>query len=262
MNHAHIPDRRKSIIVMILLSVLFHVGIISVAIFVTFRFPSHVPRSLKRYKYYEVSLVQIPKKKLKKSKNKKIKAKTSPYLKKKRVRITQKKQKSIVLSKKRIRISRKRINEQKLIEQAISKIKRKVRKKEKRDIIEQAISKIKSRVERGVVRSNVQEEGAEVLNLRVYISIAKSWIESNWIYPPALVGLAKKDLEAVVILRIKRNGEIIKFWFKKKSNDDIFNTSIIKAIEKSNPLPPLPEGYKKRYEEIEIHFSLSELASS
>ncbi len=259
MDHAHIPDRRKSIIVMVLLSVLFHVGIISVAIFVTFRFSSHMPRSLKEYKYYEVSLVDIPKKESKKSK--KIKTKTHPYLKKKRSRIIQKKQKRIVLSKKRINISRKRINEEKLIEQAISKIKRKVRKKKKRDIIEQSISKIKSRVEKGAVSSNVQEEGAEVLNLRIYTSIAKSWIESNWIYPPALIGLTKKDLEAVVIIRIKRNGEITKFWFKKKSNDAIFDTSIIKAIEKSNPLPPLPEGYKKGYEEIEIHFSLSELAS-
>ncbi len=265
MNHAHIQqDRRKTIIVMILISALFHAGIISAAIFVTFRFHLSTPKSLKRFKYYEVSLVEVPerfKKKEKKSKIKTIKTKTKSHLKEKSSYLPQKREKSIVIPKKKIKISKKKIiSEEKIIEQAISKIKRKVRKKKEEDIIEQAISKIKSQIKREQGLSSVQE--GEGLNLKVYTSIAKSLIESNWVYPPALLGLAKKDLEAVVILKIKRSGQIIKFWFKKKSNDTIFDTSIIKAIKKSNPLPPLPEGYKKRYEEIEIHFSLSELASS
>lgn len=255
MDHAYIQDKKKSLIFMILLSILFHLIIIFSTIFFASRFLPPATRPLKKFKYYEVSLVEIPKRE---KKGVKIKSKTR--LKRIRYRISQKKEKTIIIPKKKIKIPKRRISEEKLIEQAISKIKRKVRKK-RTDIIEQRISKIKSRIKESA--ANIQETGTEEgLSLRVYASVAKSRIKSNWIYPPALAGLAKKELEAIVILKIKRNGKIVRFWFKKRSNDAIFDRSIVKAIEKSDPLPPLPEGYKKRYEEIEIRFNLSELKSS
>jgi colicin import membrane protein len=58
---------------------------------------------------------------------------------------------------------------------------------------------------------------------------------------------------------VKRDGSILKTEIKKRSSDDMFDQSVIKAIERSDPLPPFPEGYRKSYDEIEINFNLKEL---
>jgi len=58
---------------------------------------------------------------------------------------------------------------------------------------------------------------------------------------------------------VLRDGTISQFTFKKRSGDAIFDESVAKAIERSNPLPPFPEGFLKSSEEIEINFNLREL---
>jgi len=47
--------------------------------------------------------------------------------------------------------------------------------------------------------------------------------------------------------------------FKERSGDTIFDQSVLKAVEKSDPLPPFPEGYIKSYDDIEITFNLKDL---
>ena len=61
-------------------------------------------------------------------------------------------------------------------------------------------------------------------------------------------------MEAVVLLRIRKDGTVLETRFIKPSGNKLFDESVLKAIEKSKPLPPLPEGYEKNYEEIEITF--------
>ena len=39
----------------------------------------------------------------------------------------------------------------------------------------------------------------------------------------------------------------------------MFDESVMRAIERSDPLPPFPEGFLKSFEEIEINFNLREL---
>lgn len=238
--------RRRSIIIMILLSIVFHLFVFSIALFIPVQIPTRIS---KRYTYYEVSLVELPPKKVSKP----------IHIRKARkvVSVKTKKSRPIVIGKKKVKIIRKRKSSAKLIEEAISKIKRKV-KREERDYIEQAISRIerKAKVERRAVSEAQVMEG---FTLRLYKLEIENKIKNNWIYPAALINLKRKDLEAIVILKVKKDGEIIRFWFKKRSNDIIFDNSVAKAIEKSNPLPAFPEGYKKRYEEIEINFNLSEL---
>ena len=95
------------------------------------------------------------------------------------------------------------------------------------------------------------------LSMRIYQINVKSHIQNNWSYPAAMQN--RKDLEVTVLLRVKKDGTIMKSEFKSKSKDTIFDQSVIKAIEKSNPIPPFPEGYEKSYEEFEIRFTLKEL---
>jgi colicin import membrane protein len=100
----------------------------------------------------------------------------------------------------------------------------------------------------------------EGVALQIYRGQITSRIYGNWSYPAAMSN--KKDLEAIVILKIKEDGAILESAFKKKSNDSIFDQSVLKAIEKSNPLLPLPEGYGRSYEEIEVTFNLKKLLES
>ncbi len=267
MGYGHNHIKRPDIALVILLSLLFHFFVISAALFITSRPSSRTPM---RYKFYEVALVELPSKRPEKKTKKKAKRAISYKRKKgkkgrKRI-VSRKKEKSIVIPKKRIRIHNKRKSPDKIIEEAISKIKKRVktsRKRREKDHIEEAINKIKEKIgkeERGSPRSS---KVIESISLQLYKGQIESRITNNWIYPAALImGTEKRDLEAIIVLKVKKSGEIIRFWFKKRSNDAIFDNSLIKAIKRSNPLPPFPEGYKKRYEEIEIHFSLSELMAS
>jgi len=85
-------------------------------------------------------------------------------------------------------------------------------------------------------------------------------IKSNWQYPVALTSPSKrKDLVATVVVKVRQDGTILKTWFIDRSGNAIFDASAIKAVERSNPLPPFPEGYNKRQDEMEIRFNLSEL---
>jgi len=96
--------------------------------------------------------------------------------------------------------------------------------------------------------------------LKLYQMEIEDTIKSNWSYPVALLNLkGGKIPEAVVIVTVKRNGRILKTWFKMRSNDRLFDDSVLKAIEKSDPLPGFPQGYRKRYDEVEINFSLKDL---
>ena len=85
-------------------------------------------------------------------------------------------------------------------------------------------------------------------------------IKENWSYPVAAQD--QKKLQAIVVIKVKQDGTILESWFKEKSSDMIFDQSVLKAIEKSNPLPQFPEGYRKNYDEIEINFNLKDLENN
>ena len=88
----------------------------------------------------------------------------------------------------------------------------------------------------------------------------ESTIKNNWSYPVALLNLKRGKIpEAVIILTVRSDGKILKTRFKRKSKNTLFDDSVLKAIERSDPLPEFPPGYWKSYDEIEINFSLKDL---
>lgn len=85
-------------------------------------------------------------------------------------------------------------------------------------------------------------------------------IKNNWSYPVALINVKRKKApEAIIIVTVRSDGKILKTWFKRRSNNPLFDDSVLKAIERSDPLPRFPPGYLKSYDEIEINFSLKDL---
>lgn len=93
--------------------------------------------------------------------------------------------------------------------------------------------------------------------MMIYQMEVETRIKGNWSYPVALQD--SRNLEAIVIVEVKENGTILKSRFIQRSSNAMFDESVLKAIERSDPLPPFPEGYGRSYDEIEIRFNLNDL---
>jgi colicin import membrane protein len=151
------------------------------------------------------------------------------------------------------------LSQDKTIDEAVSRIESKV-KAEKKDPIEQAISKLESRVKGAAGKEFIGNLAGTGIPFRMYKMEVENRIKSNWAYPVALLGpKSEKDLEAILVVRVRNNGTILKSWFQKRSSSVIFDLSVLKAVERSDPLPPFPEGYRKTYDEMEINFNLRDL---
>lgn len=64
----------------------------------------------------------------------------------------------------------------------------------------------------------------------------------------------EESLEAVMVVRVRRNGTVINSYFDKRSEDFNFNREVEKAIKKSSPFPPFPPEIKTAEEELVITF--------
>ena len=90
--------------------------------------------------------------------------------------------------------------------------------------------------------------------LMLYRALVNEKIESNWVLPERL-SQEKEDLEAVVVVRARRDGTVFDINFEKKSGNSYFDDSVLKAILKSKPFPPFPDIYSPQEEEIVIRFA-------
>ena len=243
---------------MLILSLVFHAGIFFLILFVPGSIPS---RSIKAV-IYEVNLVEMPL-------DKPSRVTTKPAASKKEIpakRISKpaEKAKPPVIAKRVVEVERKKekkptVASSKLIEQAISKIEEKV-EVEKKDHVSQAIARLETQQKAMPVDKPDDIQVEDGIIMRLYQVEIANWIKSNWSYPVALEGPgSKKDLEALVVLSVKNDGKILNSLFKKRSSNPIFDQSVLRAVERSDPLPPFPEGYRKSYDEIEINFNLREL---
>ena len=254
---------------MLVISVLFHLAIFSVVLFV----PEAMPTKRFEGVVYSVNLVEMPAgKDLKVGKSrittgKKGKSIVKPDTRAKRIQQPKKKKKPLVVAKRTIKAEKTRarkpeVSPSKLIEKAISKIEKKakpeeVAKKNEEDHLETAIDKLESEL-RSPKGSGLRGGRAiSGIPIQIYQMEVENRIKGNWSYPVAL--RSKKDLEAVVVVVVRRDGTILDTEMKKGSADAVFDESVMRAVRRSDPLPPFPEGYKKSHDEIEINFNLKDL---
>jgi len=73
----------------------------------------------------------------------------------------------------------------------------------------------------------------------VYDGLIVYHIQKNWAFSEQLVR-GQTNLETLVGIKILPNGEIQDIWIDKKSGNQYLDESAIRAIKKSDPLPPLP----------------------
>jgi colicin import membrane protein len=139
-----------------------------------------------------------------------------------------------------------------LLDRAISKIEKKVKTENNADYLNKTIAALDKKVgSSGPGSGRGGSAGSMALNM--YRMEVETWIKSNWTYPDV------QEIEATVLVKIRKDGTVLETRFIKPSGNKLFDESVLKAIEKASPLPPLPEGYEENYEEIKINFNLKDL---
>jgi len=93
--------------------------------------------------------------------------------------------------------------------------------------------------------------------LNEYYGFIQSRVKSNWILPQAL--RPKENVETIIEVRILSNGAVERLNFEKRSGNRYVDDSAMKAVQKSIPFPPFPDGMMDNYIEIGIRFPSSEL---
>jgi colicin import membrane protein len=120
------------------------------------------------------------------------------------------------------------------------------RNKEKRhltDTFRQLQQKVRIDEARKRIRQ-VGEKKSSVELMNIYKAEVMSRINKNWAVSVQMIGGYETNLSSILVINIMRNGFIQPdMWFEKKSGNDYFDECAIKAVKKSNPLPPLPTGY-------------------
>ena len=224
---------------------------------------------------YQVRLVEMPgltkagvnKQKTKVRSKKRIVTKKTQVSKAKKSKIgvsqktrRKKVQTSKVISLKKSKSKSKKISEQALVAKKIKAIEKQVKAKERREKIPKEVAKIAQEIREagaegvigGFVNGKFTGRGIG-LSFQLYHAQIEERIMNNWILPTFLL---KKQLalEAIVIIRIRRDGHVTKIKFEKRSGNPIFDRSVEKAIKNSDPLFPLPKDYTQPYYEVGFRF--------
>ncbi len=93
--------------------------------------------------------------------------------------------------------------------------------------------------------------------LKQYAGAIWMKVRKNWHFPEDL--LNKKDIEAIVSIRIMADGHIISRQFERRSGFAAFDRSVLKAVNDADPLPPLPPELRPGPVEIGIRFNPSRM---
>jgi colicin import membrane protein len=152
--------------------------------------------------------------------------------------------------------------ESKNLESAIEKMRS---EKESRQV-QSAIEGIRKKVtigSKGAVESSEPSTGGastDVMTIKhkIYYNLVWKRIRSVWVLPDAALA-GQKNLETIIGIRIAPNGQIEDVQFEKKSGNPAFDESALRAIQKSNPLPPLPPGFEGERFDVGVRFTPSDL---
>lgn len=90
--------------------------------------------------------------------------------------------------------------------------------------------------------------------LNQYYSLIWAKIKEAWTIPKNVLE-DRVDLETVIVVIIEKDGRIKNYWFEKKSGNDLYDQTVVRAIKKAEPLPPIPAELSEDTLEVGIRFS-------
>ncbi len=88
----------------------------------------------------------------------------------------------------------------------------------------------------------------------VYNAEIASRIQQNWAFSEQLAG-EHKGLHTIIVMDILKNGEIQDVRVERKSGNRYLDESAYRAVRKTDPLPPLPDSYRKQVYTIGFRFT-------
>jgi colicin import membrane protein len=162
---------------------------------------------------------------------------------------------------------------QKMIDQAVTKVKKKVEKSET-DSVSQALDRLKKKVEQtessGVQAGSTGQDAAgagggvpgatgsggqrrlELIDL-YKIEVAFQ-VERNWAFSQQLAGDGQA-LQVSLVFKVTPGGEITDIRFTERSGNSYLDESAYRAIVKANPVPPHPAGIRTPYVTMGVRFT-------
>ena len=166
-------------------------------------------------------------------------------------------------------LKKKTVDRSKMIDSAIGRIEKKVEKTET-DSVASAIEQLKRKVAASESQARTAPGGGASgkagpaggsgtggvrvqESILIYQAEIQYQIQKNWAFSQQLAG-DNTQQEAVLAIKVLRNGEIEDIWFDKKSGNAYLDESAYKALVKSNPLPPLPNDYMSPFYKIGLRF--------
>lgn len=90
-----------------------------------------------------------------------------------------------------------------------------------------------------------------------YLDIVQHKVKNNWQEPSKILA-SYKELANMVSFRLHKDGSVTDIMLKEHSQNNLLDSSALKAVKDSAPFPPLPENYNKDYLDIIIEFNLSQ----
>lgn len=127
--------------------------------------------------------------------------------------------------------------------------------------VEKAMENIRQRVSSaGPTSATAPSQPGETdigSKMKIYYAAIWARIKNQWVLPQGI--LSRQNIEAVIHVKILRSGTVADLSFEKRSGNRYFDESAMRAIQKASPLPPLPEWVRDSSIEIGIRFHSSEL---
>ena len=135
-------------------------------------------------------------------------------------------------------------------------------RKEDRSQIQRAIDDVRNRVSANpgpqAKAPPSPSASGEVTSSRMnaYYALIWSRIKSQWALPRGI--LQTDNLEAIIDVKIQRDGSVSRLEIEKSSGNRYFDQSAVKAVRKASPFPALPAWIQDTSAEFGIKFHSSE----
>ena len=171
-------------------------------------------------------------------------------------------------------LKKKTQDRQKMIDHALTKVEKKVKKKET-DSVSQALDRLKKKVEQTeATQSQAASTGRTAAGtgtgggggaggsgglrrlevIDIYKIEVAYQVERNWAFSQQLAGEGK-SLQASLVFKVMPNGEIKDIRFTERSGNAYLDESAYRAIVKANPVSPHPTGIRTPYVTLGVRFT-------
>jgi TonB family protein len=89
------------------------------------------------------------------------------------------------------------------------------------------------------------------VRLRAYYNQLWNHVTDYWTIPPSLQG---RDYAVIVSVILDRQGTLVRSWVEKPSGSEAFDQSALRALQRAQPLPPIPDSVSGDTLEVGFRF--------